>query len=224
MVVPVGFTVSLDRAREACAESVVAFLRAVEGSSENDLLAGSRCHGWSRLDVAVHVLAGWQEMLGGFVSPVDAEPTVDAASYWPAFAQANATDDPVPSLMWQRRRTVTYARPAAALEHLRDVAAALLRGVAACREGHYLWQDQVFAAGDFLAIWAVEDVVHHLDLESEEPAPASALALTRGTIEALIGTPSPSAWSDVDAALIGTGRVPVPADGGAIAARLPALG
>lgn len=114
-----GLSVSLEVARAACLESVDAFLAAVDALSEYELLDASRCHGWSRLDVVVHVIAGWQEMLGGLVSPTDVEPSVDAATYWTAFADEYATDDPVPVVMSQRRRTAAYARPAAATAHLR---------------------------------------------------------------------------------------------------------
>lgn len=216
-------TVPLDAARGACAVSVEAFVRAVDGFDEHALLGASRCHGWTRLDVTVHVLAGWQEMLEGLVSPVDAEPTVDAATYWTAFASA-ASDDPVVPLMAQRRRTDAYTRPSSAVAHLHDVGAALLRGVASCRDGRVLWQGHVLTVGDFLATWAVEDAVHHLDLLADEPVPASALTLARATVEALAGGPLPAAWDDVDAVLVGTGREPVPAGAQGAAARLPVLG
>ncbi len=87
-----------------------------------------------------------------------------------------------------------------------------------------LWQGHVFTAGDFLAIWAVEDVVHHLDLLSDEPAPPSALRLARRTVEALTDNLVPAGWTDRDATLIATGREPVPTGTGALAARLPVLG
>src|SRR5687767_7765505 len=114
-------TVTLDDARRPCLDTVRGFLRAVDGLSEYDLLGSSRCHGWTRLDVVVHVVGGWQEMLGGLVSPVDDAPSVDAASYWPAFADEYGDEDPVATLMLQRRRTAAYARPAAACAQLEDV-------------------------------------------------------------------------------------------------------
>jgi hypothetical protein len=218
-----GLSVSLDNGRAACAESIDAFVSAVETFSEYELLDASRCHGWSRLDVVTHVLAGWQEMLGGMVSPVDDEPSVDAATYWSAFAAEYSTDDPVPALMSQRRRSSAYARPASATAQLRDVAAAVGRGVLSLDDRRCLWQGHVFAAGDFLAIWAVEDVVHHLDLLSDEPAPANALRLARQTIEALIAQPLPGAWDDKEAVLVGTGRLSLPDGLGPVGDLLPAL-
>ena len=113
----------------ACEESVHAFLAAVDGITEYELLGASRCHGWTRLEVVAHVIAGWQEMLGGFVSPVDARPTVDADTYWSAFEEQYGDEDPVAVLMAQRRRGAAYTRPASACEQLADVGAALVRGI-----------------------------------------------------------------------------------------------
>ena len=218
-----GLAVALDAGRTACAESIDAFVGAAGSFSEYELLDASRCHGWSRLDVVVHVIGGWEEMLAGMVSAVDSEPSVDAASYWKAFASEYATDDPVPTLMWQRRRTAAYARPGSATDQLRDVAAAVRRGVSSFGDESRLWQGHTFSAGDYLAVWAVENVVHQLDLMADGPPPASALKLSRMTIEALIGQALPATWSDQDATLIGTGRLPVPDGLGAVASRLPAL-
>lgn len=182
-----ALTVELETGRTAFVDSVRGFLDAVDAVDEWGLLGASRCHGWTRLDVAVHVLAGWQEMLGGFVSPVDAPPTVDAASYWPAFDQQDADADPVVPLMAQRRRTASYLRPASAVEQLHDVAEAVVRGADSLTEGRHLWQGHVFTAGDFLAIWAVEDAIHQIDLLGDVPVPPSALGLARATVAELDG-------------------------------------
>ncbi|GAB6985516.1 maleylpyruvate isomerase N-terminal domain-containing protein [Nocardioides pyridinolyticus] len=182
-----ALTVDLATGRTAFAESVTAFVCAADGFSEWDLLGASRCHGWTRLDVVAHVVAGWQEMLGGFVSPVDGPPTVDAASYWRAFEDEHADTDPVVPLMAQRRRSAAFVRPDSARQQLRDVADAVRRGGAGCAEGHYAWQGHVFTAGDFLAIWAVEDVLHQLDLLADAPVPPSALGLARATVTELDG-------------------------------------
>ncbi len=182
-----ALTVDLETGRAAFADSVTAFVEAVAAFDEWDLLGASRCHGWSRLDVAVHVTAGWQEMLHGFVSPCEGPPTVDAASYWPAFDEEYADPDPIVSLMAQRRRTAAFVRPESARAQMRDVADAVLRGAASCGEGHRLWQGHVFTAGDFLTIWAVEDAIHQLDLLGDHPVPATALDLARATVAYLDG-------------------------------------
>lgn len=219
-----ALSVSLEDGRASCLDSIEAFLRAARSVSEYDLLGASLCHGWSRLDVVSHVLAGWQEMLAGMASRVNDAPSVDAATYWRAFAEVAAGEDPVAALMWQRRRTAAFTRPSSVLAQLVDVSDAVRRAVMAFQEGTYLWQRQTFAAGDFLAVWAVENVVHHLDLRTEEPAPANGLALTRRTVESLIGQSLPSTLSDVDAALVGGGRQPAPEQVVGLDTLLPALG
>ncbi|WP_243057733.1 maleylpyruvate isomerase N-terminal domain-containing protein [Nocardioides sp. SR21] len=181
-----ALTIDLETGRTAFVDSVRGFVAAVDGLDEWALLGASRCHGWTRLDVVTHVLAGWQEMLSGFVSPVDDQPSVDAASYWPAFDEVD-DDDPVLVLMAQRRRTAAYARPDDARRELRDVADAVLRGAASCADRPLSWQGHVFTAGDFLTIWAVEDVLHQLDLLTDPPVPSSALDLASATVAALDG-------------------------------------
>lgn len=217
-------TVASDVAGAAFEASVTAFTDAVVSLPEWALLASSRCHGWTRMDVAVHVLAGWQEMLGGFVTVVDDEATVDAASYWTAFADLMSGSDRVDILMAQRRRAATYVRPRVMLEQLREVADAVLSASVTMRPQPCRWQGQVFAPGDFLAIWTVENVVHHLDLLLDDPPPTRGLALARATVQALAGAPLPDEWTDEQVALIGSGRMPVPHDATGSATRLPVLG
>ena len=207
-------SIDLDDGKQAFEDSVVAFLRTVDGLSDHELFGHSRCHGWLRLDVLTHVLGGWQEMLLGFVRQVGSAPTVDAASYWTAFEQDMADEDPIAVLMTQRRRSDAHPSPAGLRAQLRDVSEAVLHGARTMTDQPRLWQGHVFTAGDFLAIWAVEDAVHHLDLDvPRDTPPAAALSLCRRTIEALVGTTLPVAWSDVDAVLAGTGRIPVPPGG-----------
>jgi len=215
--------VPLADGRNALIESVHAVVAALDGLDEWDLFTASRCHGWSRLDVGTHLLAGWQEMLAGMACPVDAEPTVDAASFWTAFAADNAGQDRVAVLLAQRRRSDAHTRPDAMRAQLRDVAAAVVYGAEAMSDRPVHWAGQVFAPGDFLTTWAVEDVVHQLDLDLGDDLPAGALALARRTVESLAG-PLPAAWPDAHAVLVGTGRLPAPADAGPAGERLPALG
>jgi hypothetical protein len=220
-----ALSIGLDEGKAAFEESVVAFLGTVDRLSDHELFDHSRCHGWLRLDVLTHVLGGWQEMLSGFAYQVDTQTTVDAASYWTAFAEDMADEDPIAVLLTQRRRSDAYASPAALRTQLHNVSAAVVQGTQMLTDQPRLWDRQVFTAGDFLAVWAVEDAVHHLDLDVPgEAPPASALSLCRRTIETLIGEPLPTVWSDVDAVLAGTGRSTVPVGEEAFANRLPAFG
>lgn len=222
MVAP--FSVALDDARAACLASIDGFLTAAASVSEHALLTPSRCHGWDRMDVVVHMVNGWLEALGGLVSPGGGPPTVDAAGYWDAFAEQHGDEDAVATLMSQRRRTAAYLRPASAMDQLRDVGASLSRGFMRLDYGHVTWQGEMFTAGDYCAIWAVENVIHHLDLGVETAPPADALGVARRTIEALAGADLPSGWSDEAAVLIGSGRVPSPAHESSTPRPLPVLG
>lgn len=206
-----ALSITLHHARAAARDSVDGFSAAAHALDEHALLGASRCHGWTRLDVVVHVIAGWQEMLMGLVSPVDGPPTVDAASYWRAYADEYGGGDQIPVLMEQRRRTAVYSRPSSALAQLDDLAAALLRGIEACRGDHLTWQGHTFAPGDFLAVWAVEHAIHHLDLLVDVPVPDTAMSLARATVAALAPDPIPADWSDPQVVLIGSGREQAPA-------------
>jgi uncharacterized protein (TIGR03083 family) len=218
--------------RSAVVEQLERFTAACEGLTDRDLLAPSRCWGWTVLDVVVHVRAGLQEMLGGVVSRSTQPPTADAAGYWAAAVPGtDAEADDIDALLWTRRTASAYRRPTTAVRQLRDVAGGLAAAVRDMPEGPVRFQGHVLASGDFLATWAVELAVHHLDvtvaLDLPEPT-ATSLRLARRTVEALLGAPLPPTLADADSVLLATGRTPLTGPDaellGALAARLPVLG
>lgn len=206
-------------------------LRAVaDGLDDDQLLAASRCRGWTVGDVLVHVHLGLQEMLLGVVSPTDRPPDTDAASYWGTLPPAtDSTAGPAGHVRFVRLMGAAYRRPTGIVAHLRPTADALAAAVGALPDEVVATQGHAMRTGDFLATWALELAVHHLDLGAElalpPPAPA-ALALARRTVEALAGGPLP--WDDETAVLIGTGRrrpdAEQAAQAGPAAERLPVLG
>lgn len=214
------FTVGHRRAQAAFDSSVAGFIAQANAFSEYDLLAASACHGWSRLDVVCHTIAGWQEMLQGLVCRTADPATVDSASFWTAFAAGEEGADEVARLLAQNRRSLSYGRPAGALAQLADVGADLRTGAAGCSDVHLQWQGQVFTAGDFLTVWAVENVIHQLDLQGELEPPADGLDLAARTVRELAGVELPS-WDDRTITLVGSGRAPAPAP---YADQLPVLG
>ncbi|YAL82279.1 maleylpyruvate isomerase N-terminal domain-containing protein [Dermacoccaceae bacterium W4C1] len=200
--------VEADRAGEALAGSVRSFVAALASFSEVELMGASRCFGWSRLTVIVHMIAGWQELLGGLAGVTDEPESTDAAAFWRAFAETDdAATDPVARLMSTGRRTYAYATPAAAVQQLEDVADALLAALPAHRSGHRAWAGQVFTVGDLMTTWAVENVIHQADLLAHQPLPAQALGLAVETVQALWSTPAPEQWSAEQIVDIGSGRV-----------------
>lgn len=205
-------------------------LRAVaDGLDDDQLLATSRCRGWTVGDVLVHVHLGLQEMLLGVVSPTDRAPDTDATSYWSSPAGPQSAASPVGHVRFVRAMGAAYGSPTGIVAHLHPTADALAAAVGALPDGVVAIQGHTMRTGDFLATWALELAVHHLDLGAELtlPAPAStALGLARATVEELAGGPLP--WDDETTVLIATGRIAPDeeqaAQAGPLAARLPVLG
>ena len=82
-------------------------------------------------------------------------------------------------------------------------------------DGDFRLQGHVMAAGDILAMWTVEWVVHQLDLTAYLPgrplAPTDeALALAVRTLDELAGgAERPMSWDPATYMLKGTGRLPL---------------
>jgi uncharacterized protein (TIGR03083 family) len=219
-----------DVGRAGFLDGLQALRAVVDGFDDEQLLAASRCRGWTTGDVLVHVHLGLQEMLLGVVSPADRPPDTDAASYWRAPPPAtDAGTDPVGQVQFVRLLGAAYRRPTGLVAHLRPTADALAATVTALPAGVVAFQGHAMTTGDFLATWAVELAVHHLDLGAEltlaPPAPA-ALTLARDTVETLAGATLP--WDDETAVLLGSGRGRPDArqagEAGTAAGRLPVLG
>lgn len=223
--------VALDEGRAAFLEALDALVDAARGLDDKELLAASRCRGWTVGDVLVHVHMGLQEMLLGVVSPTGAAPDVDAATYWQQDLPSNdAEADDVAGVRFVRLVGAAYRRPTGLVNHFTPTAAGVARAVSSMGEHNVAFQGHVLTPGDFLATWAVELAVHHLDLGAElalaAPA-ATAMRLARATIEALSGE-LPATWTDETAVLVGTGRLALTdaqaEQAGDSARRLPALG
>ncbi|GAA2827664.1 maleylpyruvate isomerase N-terminal domain-containing protein [Crossiella cryophila] len=213
-------------------EALSALLAVCDTLDDTKMLAASRCHGWTVGDVIAHVHLGLQEMLLGLVSPTDAEPDTDAAGYWQGRLPGTGNEaERIGQIQYVRRLTSAYRRPTGLLGHLRPTADAVSRMVSALPPTTVRFQGKILASGDFLATWAVEVAVHHLDLKHEltlpPPAP-TALKLARTTVESLAGAPILPALDDEVVVLAGTGRVPLTdfqrRTAGRFAARLPVFG
>jgi uncharacterized protein (TIGR03083 family) len=217
-----------DAAASAFREQLATLLRVGTNLDDRALLAASRCHGWTVADVLVHLHFGLQEMLLGTLSTTDDAADTDAASYWRE-APADGPDA-LDQVQLARSIASAYRPPTGLVRHVCITADALNRAVARLDAGTVRFQGRVLPTGDFLATWAVELAVHHLDLNREldlaPPAPA-ALSMARATVEALAGDALPASWSDEAAVLAGAGRLPLTdiqrREIGELGDRLPAL-
>lgn len=103
-----------------------------------------------------------------------------------------------------------YREPLGLVSHFDETRGAAVRRA---REIDLAFQNKVIPVGDFLATWAVQGAIHHLDLTVELPnvgSPASsALALVRATLDGLVDTPIRTGWDDKRYALKCTGRLPL---------------
>jgi len=181
--------------------------------------------------VLCHLDLGMVEILVALASPTDRPADTDFAAYWRDCCAPGGLD--VGHARFVRLVASAYARPTALVAHLRKPLGAVLRlARSADPEQRLDFQEHVMPMGDFLATWAVEAAVHHLDLTLElpdapPPVPAS-LAVARDTLDALLGRPVPVAWDDATYALKGSGRVALTGTErdalGALAERFPLFG
>ena len=229
MARPLG--VDVEEARELFVTTLDAFMTVAEGLDDRELVAASRCHGWTTGAVLAHVHLGLQEMTLGFLDPTDEPPDADAASYWVSPVPAtDAGAEVLDQVRFVQRLAAAYRRPSGVVTHLRMTADGVRRAALASPAGAVRFQGQVLLLGDFLTTWIVELAVHQLDLARELDLPAPpppALALARATVEALAEGELPVAWADETAVLVGSGRIELDdarrREAGAVAERLPSL-
>lgn len=191
-----------------------AFADAAGELTDLELLGPSRCDGWSRLEVVVHVRGGLDEMAASAAALVPGAPTHDDVSIWrhDPRGRRQADDDPVPHVMWLRRTASSYSRPRAAVQHLHDVVDRAARAAEALPEDGVVHENGAeLAVPDFLSAWVVELVVHSLDLDLPDVDLPGAAA-TRSVLERLAGARVPTGVPAAEAILLATGRVPWLAD------------
>ncbi|MEU6149161.1 maleylpyruvate isomerase N-terminal domain-containing protein [Actinosynnema sp. NPDC047251] len=209
------------------ADSWAALLTAVAETPDEDFGAPSGCAGWLVRDLVCHLVIDAQDVLITLATPVDAEPTVDAVTYWNLVAPPTG-DDPLDALI--PRLAAAYGDPALLKFHLDDVGSAAGRAAALAdpvvRVGT---RDEVLTVADYLSAYVLEWTLHHLDLVAHRPSAAGpserALAAARSALERIAGVTFPASLPDRDVLLVGTGRrgptdAEVAALGG-IAERLP---
>lgn len=207
--------------------SWTALLAAVADLSDTDFEQASGCEGWLVRDLVCHLVIDAQDVLITLVTPSEAEPTVDATSYWKT-SQAPAPDDPLATLI--PRLAAAYGDPALLKFHLDDVGSAAGRAARlADPKLRVSTQDEVLTAGDYLSAYLLEWTLHHLDLivhlPSATPPPAETVAAARTALERIAGREFPASFSDTNVLVVGTGRrKPTDAERaelGEFAARLP---
>lgn len=196
-------------ARELLPRQLADFVEACNGLDDLELLAASRCRGWSRLEVVEHVRSGLEEMAATAGAFTDSPPDHDAATYWGT--QPDDRDERfIEHVMWLRRTASAYGRPTSAVRRLRDVADTLARVVSHTPDRTVLFQGKTMRSGDFIATWVVELAGHQLDLATPADDPVG-LPLVRRTLEAVADAELPDELGGAAGILAALGRIPPPA-------------
>ncbi|WP_077799810.1 maleylpyruvate isomerase N-terminal domain-containing protein [Streptomyces sp. JHA26] len=208
--------------------SWTALRAAVAGLPDEDFAKPSGCADWLVRDLVCHLVVDAQDVLITLVTPAEAEPTVDAVSYWKVGDRPPTGEDPLDALTV--RLAAAYEDPRLLAFHLDDVGSAAGRAAELADPGARVGtRGEVLTAGDYLTAYVLEWTLHHLDLIAHLPdaagPPAQALAHSRASLEKIAGTAFPASFTDTDALLVGTGRrAPTGAEEaslGGLAARLP---
>jgi hypothetical protein len=181
------------------------------GLTAADLLAFSRCHGWTVVDVLFHLLCDAQRTLVALASPVPGPADRDFVSYWSGFAAE--ADDPAPAAWWVRRSAAAFRDGTGVVALWHETAPAAVRAAErADPDGFLTTQGYVLAVPDFLSTLVTEAVIHHLDMTVQLPAAPGpdpdAIALATATLDGLLGAGAtrPASWTAEDYLLKGTGR------------------
>ncbi|MGG7574895.1 maleylpyruvate isomerase N-terminal domain-containing protein [Streptomyces sirii] len=208
--------------------SWAALRTAVAELPDEDFERPSGCTGWLVRDLVCHLVIDAQDVLITLVTPAEAEPTVNAVTYWKVADEPPTGRDPLDALIV--RLAAAYEEPHLLKFHLDDVGSAAGRAAELADPGARVsTQDEVLTAGDYLGAYVLEWTLHHLDLIVHLPdaprPPVEALARTRAMLEEIAGATFPASFGDQDALLVGTGRR-APTDDeraalGELAARLP---
>ncbi len=200
---------------------------AVDDLSGEDWEQPSGCAGWLVRDLVCHLIIDAQDVLITLVTPTDAEPTVDAATYWD-LVDPPTGEDPLDALI--PRLAAAYGEPRWLKFHFDDIGSAAGRAAELADPGvRVSTQDKVLTTGDYLSAYVMEWTLHHLDLIVHLPSaaepPAETLAAARASLEKIAGVSIPAVFSDTDALRVATGRRP-PTDEesaalGGLATRIP---
>ncbi|MEU8983349.1 maleylpyruvate isomerase N-terminal domain-containing protein [Streptomyces sp. NPDC048309] len=208
--------------------SWTALRTAVAELTDKDFEQPSGCTGWLVRDLVCHLIIDAQDVLITLATPAEAEPTVNAVTYWHVEDQPPTGEDPLDALTV--RLAAAYEEPRLLQFHLDDVGSAAGRAAELADPGvRVSTRDEVLTVGDYLSAYVLEWTLHHLDLIAHLPAaaepPTEGLARSRATLEKIADAAFPASFTDKDALLVGTGRrAPTDAEKaelGELAAQLP---
>ncbi|MFE0266207.1 maleylpyruvate isomerase N-terminal domain-containing protein [Nocardiopsis alba] len=191
------------------AYSWAALRAAVADLPDEDFARPSGCTGWLVRDLVFHLVIDAQDVLITLVTPTEAPPTRDAATYWDVSASPPAGDGPFDALTV--RLAAAYEEPRLLRYHLDDLGSAAGRAAGlADPDLRVETQGEVLTVRDYLDAYVLEWTLHHLDLIAHLPdvpgPPPESSTYARRLLERIAGAPFPGSLTDEAALRVGTGR------------------
>ncbi|MDR7274318.1 maleylpyruvate isomerase N-terminal domain-containing protein [Catenuloplanes atrovinosus] len=180
--------------------------------SPMELLAPTRCHGWTVADLVHHLTEDARRALVALATPAAGPPTRTYVTYWSAPTAPEpdweSAERAAAASAWAGRRAASAAREPGLLVGLwRETSAAAVHAAVAAPHPFVATQGHVLATPDLLTTLATEAVIHHLDLLlGLPPAPEPAVSTLDGLL-ALRGATRPADWGVEDYLLKGAGRL-----------------
>jgi hypothetical protein len=171
---------------------------------------------WTVRELLWHQSLDAVRALATFATVVDDPVDTDAVTYWLDF-HPDARDGGAAHAAYVRAAAAAFDSGAAVAEFWCDTGPAAARAAAGADPAtRVATQGHVLTVADFVSTLVVEATVHLLDLgvdlPTATPPPGPALAETRRVLEALearrTGATLPAAWTDTEAVLRATGRLP----------------
>jgi uncharacterized protein (TIGR03083 family) len=187
--------------------------------------APTRCLGWSRRDLVLHLLADAQRALVALHTPGDGPVDVDAVTYWAGWQPGTPGADA--GRRGTRIMASAWTSVVSIVELYDETARAVLDATHTVPVDSIVQtQGKRLTVSALCSTLAVEAAIHHVDLRLGDPAQLG-LAEARRVLDGLLGRPGPVV-DDVRYVLVGTGREPL-TEGergrlGADADRLPLFG
>lgn len=194
---------SLDALRIAYGELAALALSLDEAASWRP----TGCAGWAVRDLIFHLLGDAQRALVALATPATGPADKDAITYWldaPGAPDAESRGIRAGRTMASQWRldflTTCYAETAAAV---------LVSAGRVAPQDLVATQGHVLSVADLVSTLVVEATVHHLDLtvDLDRAGPrAEPVAVTRATLDALLGRPTPESWDGPQWLRAATGR------------------
>ncbi len=165
------------------------------------------CAGWAVRDLVQHLLADAQRALVALATPTPGPATRDATTYWRD--APGAGDAESRGIRATRTMASQWALPFLTASYSETALAVIALAERAAQDEVVATQGHALTVDDLIATLVVEATVHHLDLvrELDRPGPRpEAVALTRGTLDDLLGRRTPPAWDSAQWVRAATGR------------------